>query len=200
MVRQTQYQGYDVPESGDPDYFSTLDTLFDAIDTDVLIKDTSGARPSSPDDEVWFLATDDDPPTLSYFDGDQWHGIGGQYELPDNVAMSDAEEVITEIWEFSEPIVGDITGHASSADQADYAVEAGDADRLGGDPASDYTRADVEETVQERWAFEADQLFLGRVQIVQGAINLPQHDGSNPSSSQLLPGSFWFRLDDQPTS
>lgn len=77
MTKNTSYHSWSIPETGDTDYASTLDTFWTSdLDTEVIEKDTKANRPSAGTSGRWFLATDE--PAIYYDDGGSWNKIGGK--------------------------------------------------------------------------------------------------------------------------
>jgi len=61
MTRHTTNHDWPAPEAEDPGsaYVSAFDTLIDALDDEVILKDTGANRPGASTPNRWFLATDD---------------------------------------------------------------------------------------------------------------------------------------------
>lgn len=77
MAKDTSYHGWTIPETGDTDYDTTLDTFWTTdLDTEVIEKDTKANRPAAGTADRWFLATDE--PALYRDDGSAWNKIGGK--------------------------------------------------------------------------------------------------------------------------
>jgi len=56
----TTHHDFEKPAHESEDWHIPLNDNYDTLDTKLIIRDTMASRPSSPSDDVLFLATDDD--------------------------------------------------------------------------------------------------------------------------------------------
>lgn len=198
MVRQTPNHGWDVMEASDERYADIFDQLINQIDESVSIKGPIAERPEAGREGRLYISTDESPPLLYYDDGNQWGGIKGQLNVPDNVAEIDAEEEIQAKWHFLESLDADIDGKAASADNAEIAENAETAQNLGNRGPQEYALREEDEEIQGEWNFAELVNLAGGLDVQEGTIDLPVFNGEDPDNP--APGSMWFREDQQPTS
>lgn len=194
MVRKTQHHQWETPQSGDPDYHDTFDTLIDQIDLDVLLRGTIGNRPAPGIDGRWYLSTDETPPTLYYDTGERWRSPAMYGDPPETLAHRDQDEVITGSYDFEQPVHTDITGRAASADEAGEAQSAENAQQVGGYSADKFARTDKDETFSGGVQF-TETVETSGLNVTKGTVRLARYSGSDPPNS---PGDIWFRTDRQP--
>lgn len=75
MPYQSNNHNYDIPKDNESGWGDTLQATLEALDDDVIIKDTKTNRPAGPDSDTWFLATDE--PTLYHYNGTSWQTVAG---------------------------------------------------------------------------------------------------------------------------
>lgn len=90
MTKFTQYHDYEYPELGSTaDWDDLLNTMFRAMDADIVVRVTQANLPGSSSDEgVWYLVTDTSPPELHYDDGSSIVTIWDGTATPDGHAAS----------------------------------------------------------------------------------------------------------------